>query len=75
MGDVNCELDNQHCSYFMQCNSLDSILHAKTCWKSPMGKSIDLILTNKKASFKHTGVFETGVSDFHNLIFTVLRAT
>ena len=32
-------------------------------------------MSNKKASFKHTGVLETGVSDFHSLIFTVLKAT
>ena len=47
----------------------------KTCWKSTTGKCIDLILSNQKYSFKHTGVSETGLSDFHNLIYIAFKAT
>ena len=34
---------------------------------------MDLILTNCPRHFQSTGVFETGVPDFHKLTFTVLK--
>ena len=33
------------------------------------------ILTNQKYSFKNTNVFETGISDHHLLIYTMLKTT
>ena len=35
---------------------------------------IDLILTNKKESFKNTDVNEVGISDHHSLIVTALKS-
>ena len=32
-----------------------------------------LILTNHAKCFQHFGVYETGLSDFHKLTFTVLK--
>ena len=40
-----------------------------------MGTCIDLILTNKKHSFKNTSVIDTGLSDFHRMIFTQMKLT
>ena len=37
-------------------------------------RSIDLILTHTKSSFKKTVAIETGLSDFHTMIVTVLKA-
>ena len=37
--------------------------------------SIDLILTNRKYCFKHTSTFETGLSDHHHLIYSILKTT
>ena len=34
---------------------------------------IDLILTNRPKCFQNSNVFETGLSDFHKLTFTVLK--
>ena len=34
---------------------------------------IDLILTNHPKCFQNSGVYETGISDFHKLTFTVLK--
>ena len=49
------------------------MINNNTCFKSHPGKCIDLVLTNKKYSFKNSGTFETGLSDFHHLIFTTLK--
>ena len=35
--------------------------------------SIDRILTNHTRCFQHSGIYETGLSDFHKLTFTVLK--
>ena len=36
---------------------------------------IDLILTNKSASFQNSMVVETGQSDFHKLTITVMKCS
>ena len=52
------------------------ILYNKpTCFKSKQGSNIDLLLTNKSRSFKHTNAFETGLSDYHLLVYTMFRIT
>ena len=34
---------------------------------------IDLILTNRNFSFKNTQLFETGLSDHHHMVYTMLK--
>ena len=47
----------------------------KTCFKSIENPScVDLIIADKPLSFQHTNVFETGISDHHKLVTTVLKA-
>ena len=59
---------------FLNMYSLKNLVSQKTCFKNPENPScIDLILTNCSRSFQNTGVFETGLSDFHKLTFTVLK--
>ena len=54
--------------------NLKSLVKQKTCFKNPDNPScIDLILTNSPRSFQDSSVFETGFSDFHKLITTVLK--
>ena len=36
---------------------------------------MDLIRTNRKYCFKNTSSFETGISDHHHLIYSILKAT
>ena len=58
----------------MQFFSLKNLIKEPTCFKSlekPTG--IDHILTNHPKSFKHSGTYETGLSDFHKLTYTVLK--
>ena len=47
-----------------------------TCFKNPDNPScIDLILTNCSRSFQNSSVIETGLSDFHKLVVTVMKTT
>ena len=46
-----------------------------TCFKSVNGSTIDLFLTTNKYLFKKKSSFETGISDDHHLIATVLKTT
>ena len=45
-----------------------------TCYKNPENPScIDLFLTNCPRSFHNTCLYETGLSDFHKLVVTIMR--
>ena len=47
-----------------------------TCFKSTSNPScIDLFVTNSSNSFQCTKTISTGLSDFHTMIATVLKAT
>ena len=36
--------------------------------------SIDVIMTNKKRSFKNSCTVATGISDYHSMVLTIMRA-
>ena len=53
---------------------MKNLVKQNTCFKNPDKPTcIDLILTNCPRSFQNTDTFETGLSDFHKLTFTVLK--
>ena len=54
---------------FMDANGFINLIKSTTCFKGK-GSCIDLILTNRKYSFKHSNSVETGRSDHHHLIYT-----
>ena len=58
----------------MNSSALYNLIKVDTCFK---GKetNIDLILTNRKYSFQNTNTFETGLSDHHDMIYTMLEST
>ena len=60
-------------SNFIEQRELFNLMKHNTCFKVQQGTTIDLILTNKKIMFPHTNVFETELSDFHVLIYTMLK--
>ena len=74
-GDFNVEPVNTEISRFLDSNQLHNHMREKTCWKSRDGTCIDLIISNKKYSLMNTGVIETGISDHHSLIYTMLKST
>ena len=52
------------------------MINKPTCYKNPHRPScIDLILTNCPYSFQHSSVIETGLSDFHKMVVTVMTTT
>ena len=61
MGDFNLELGNTILTNFLDSNNLTNLIKTNTCFKGK-GSSIDLILTNRKYSFKNTSSYETGLT-------------
>ena len=60
-------------SNFLEIYNLKNLVKKPTCFKSDRPRSIDLILTNRASSFQCTDSIETGLSDFHCMILTVLK--
>ena len=52
-------------SNFLSSNNLSNLMTKNTYFKGT-GSCIDLILTNRKYSFKHSESYETGNSDHHH---------
>ena len=73
MGDFNMEEDGDSISNFMNLHGLGNLIKVRTCFKSINARCIDLILTNNMKSFKGTRTIQTGLSDFHSMIVTVVE--
>ena len=71
IGDLNLSVDNSHPEDFLQCYDLSSLIN-KPCYQSNTPIYIELILSNRESFFKLSNTFETGVSDHHKLVFTVV---
>ena len=57
---------------FLDSNKLTNLIKTNTSFKGKES-SIDLIFTKRKYSFKYTSSYETGLSDHHHMIYTVLK--
>ena len=75
VGDFNADPNSPLLCSFMDEMCLHNHVNFKTCYKSAEGTCIDLILSNQKHCLKHTGNFHTGISDYHHLIYTMLKST
>ncbi len=74
LGDFNSEISEIAMDDFCTSYDLKSLINTPTCFKSDTNPScIDLILTNRKNCFQHSSTIETGLSDFHHLVITVLK--
>ena len=61
---------NDFCNVY----NLSNLVKEPTCFKNPDNPScIDLFLTNSQKCFQSTMVMETGISDFHKMVITVLK--
>ena len=58
---------------FYESHEFYNLIKSKICFRSSSGTCIDLILTYKKHSFKNTSVIDTGLSDFHRMIFSQMK--
>ena len=74
-GDFNATPENNDMINFMSNQCLSNLIKGPTCFKSANGSMIDLFLTTNKYLFQKTNSFETGISDHHHLIATVLKTT
>ena len=72
LGDFNMEPNCLALTSFMQSFNLFNLIKTNTCFKGK-GTCIDLILTNRKYCFKHSSTFETGLSDHHHLVYSMLK--
>ncbi len=75
LGDFNAIETEQEIGDFMDLFALKNLVKEPTCFKSGNPRCIDLILTNRGRNFQHTTAIETGLSDFHKMIVTVLKAS
>ena len=73
--DFNMQPIYQILETFLEDNNFVNLIKCNTCFKSKPGSCIDLILTNRPKSFQNSGVMETGISDHHALIFSLLKTT
>ena len=76
LGDFNISEDDEVLADFM--SDLDSkcLIKEPTCFKSNENPSkIDLFITNSSLSFQNTCAIDTGLSDFHRMIVTVMKNT
>ena len=75
LGEFNLQENETILSEFLNAYNAKNIIKNKTCFKSIENPScVDLIITDNPGSFQHTIVFETGISDHHKLVTTVLKA-
>ena len=74
LGDFNSEFSEPCFNVFCDNYNFKNLLKEPTCYKIPDNTScIDLFLTNRLRSFQCTTTIETGISDFHKLVVTVLK--
>ena len=75
IGDFNAKSNDKKLSPLIEDCNLYSLIKIPTCFTSSEGRCIDLVLTNRKNSFMHFKSFETGFSDHHHIICTILKST
>ena len=72
MGDFNMTLDNPNFNELIEDHELSALILEPTCFKSINPTCIGNFRTRQKTRFMNTLTFETGVSDHHKLIRTML---
>ena len=73
IGDLNISVDNSHLEDFMQSYGLSSLIKKRTCYQSNTSSCIDVTLSSRECLFKLSNSFETGRSDHHKLVCTILK--
>ena len=74
-GDFNADMENINLKNFCNLYSFKNLIKEPTCFKYPVNPTcIDLMLTNPYRSFQKSCAIETGLSDFHRIVATVMKA-
>ena len=75
LGGLNAEITIEAITEFCQMYNVKNIIKEPTSYKNPNNpSSIDVILINRKWSFSNSITIETGLSDHHKMILTVLKS-
>ena len=74
-GDFNATPENNDMINFMSNQCLSNLIKGPICFNSADGSMINIFLTTNKYLLQKTNSFETGISDYHHLIATVLKTT
>ena len=75
LGDFNMEATDKEMIPLIKDHTLYSLIKDPTCFYTQQGRCIDLMLTNSRHNFMHSKTFDTGESDFHNMIYTMFKTT
>ena len=74
LGDFNSEFSEPCLNDFCDIYNPKNLVKEPTCFKNPDNPScIALFLTNRPRTFQWTTTIDTGISDFHKLVVTVLK--
>ena len=74
LGDFNATIHDEAMKDFCELYDLENLIREPTCFKNAENpSSIDVILTNSKNSFQNSIAIETGLSDHHKMVVTVLK--
>ena len=81
LGDINIDTEDEKVkgrtklSEFCDIFDLENLIKGSTCDTIRYAStSIDVIMTNKKRSFKNSCTVATGISDYHSMVLTMMRA-
>ena len=74
LGDFNLKPNKPITLVFLNDYDFKNLIKRNTCLTGD-GYCIDLILTNRKYSFKFSTSFGTGLSDYRQLIYSILQTT
>ena len=76
VGNSNTEYSKETLLNFLEKHNAANIIKHKVCFKSLDNPScIDLFITSRPQCFQNTTVFSTGLSHFHKMVVTVLKAS
>ena len=74
-GDFNAIDTDLSLTDFCELYNLKNLITEPTCYKNPNNPSLaDIILTNRRSNFRDSETIETGLSDHHKMIITVLKS-
>ena len=75
LGDMNVNMLDINMNNFCETYNLENLINKPTCYKNARNpSSIDVILTNRPIRFANSMVIETGLSDHHKMVLTVLKS-
>ena len=75
LGNFNISIPDDNMNIFCETYDLKNLINEPTCYKNAINpSSIDVILTNRLRRFHNSMVIETGLSDHHKMVLTVLKS-